>query len=119
MTQADELEERDQTRINSLIAFLIPKIVATYNSGYICHCETIHFSTETQSKTHTLSEKKNTLKIRLIHVLRPEQDGKLSAPEHGEILAKENDSEYGHSEEINQEEHVYFLSFHFIAFTQH
>ena len=46
-------------------------------------------------------KKKKTLKIRLIQVLRPEQDGKLSAPEHGEILAKENDSEYGHSEEIN------------------
>ena len=52
-------------------------------------------------KTHILSEKKITLKIRLIQVLRPEQNGKLDASEHGEILAKENDSEYGHSEEIN------------------
>ena len=36
-----------------------------------------------------------------MQVLRPEQNGKLSAREHGEILAKENDSEYGHSQEIN------------------
>ena len=28
-----------------------------------------------------------------MQVLRPEQNGKLSAREHGEILAKENDSD--------------------------
>ena len=46
-------------------------------------------------------KKINYLKIRLIQVLRPEQNGKLSAPEHGEVRVKENDAEYGYSQEIN------------------